>query len=51
MFCHAGSRAVYVSTDVESNLLLIFPLYNLIQSNFFGVTQRPVQEFLDYKRE
>jgi len=36
MFCHAGSKAVYVSTDVESNLLLTFPLYNLIRLIFWG---------------
>jgi len=26
----------FVSTDVESNLLLIFPLYNLIRCHFLG---------------
>ena len=50
MFCHAGSKAIYVSTDVESNLLLIFPLYNLIQCNFLGSHSTQYRSFRLQKR-
>jgi hypothetical protein len=50
MFCHAGSKAVYVSTDVESNLLLTFPLYNLIDVIFWGHTAPSARVFRLQKR-
>jgi hypothetical protein len=47
MFCHAGSKAVYGSTDVESNLLLTFSLYNVKRHNFLGSHSTQYKEFLD----